>query len=68
MVFCLFEYTELSEVLWSMVMSIGLKVDVLGIGAVLIWGTFIGFAELTLGILIFMEGLSAFLHTLRLHW
>ena len=49
-------------------MSIGLAVDSLGIGAVLIWLTFYAFAVMTVGILIFMEGLSAFLHTLRLHW
>ncbi|XP_072018841.1 V-type proton ATPase 116 kDa subunit a 1-like isoform X2 [Amphiura filiformis] len=61
-------HAELSEVLWDMVMSIGLAVDTIGIGAILIWGTFYAFSTMTVGILIAMEGLSAFLHTLRLHW
>ena len=59
--------TELSEVLWSMVMHIGLSSRSLG-GFILLAIVFYAFAVLTVAILLIMEGLSAFLHALRLHW
>jgi len=60
-------HAQLSEVLWTMVLRIALQMK--GItGAVAIFIIFSIFAVLSICILILMEGLSAFLHALRLHW
>jgi len=59
-------HSQLSEVLWTMVMKNAFTKDYLGV--ILLYAIFAGWAFLTLSILVLMEGLSAFLHTLRLHW
>ncbi|XP_029427146.1 V-type proton ATPase 116 kDa subunit a isoform X2 [Rhinatrema bivittatum] len=60
-------HAQLSEVLWQMVMRIGLRVDTT-FGIVLLVPVLSIFFILTIFILLVMEGLSAFLHALRLHW
>ncbi|EAU78018.1 AGAP012818-PA [Anopheles gambiae str. PEST] len=60
-------HAQLSEVLYNMVFTIGLRNDSY-VGAIMIWLVFWPWSVLTIGILVGMEGLSAFLHTLRLHW
>lgn len=58
---------ELSEVLWQMVLRLGLRVDT-KFGVLLLIPVLAFFAGLTVFILLVMEGLSAFLHAIRLHW
>ncbi|XP_040923249.1 V-type proton ATPase 116 kDa subunit a isoform X6 [Toxotes jaculatrix] len=60
-------HAQLSEVLWSMVMHLGLS-SRSGGGFFGLSIIFSAFATLTVAILLVMEGLSAFLHALRLHW
>ncbi|XP_053682337.1 V-type proton ATPase 116 kDa subunit a 1 isoform X2 [Sabethes cyaneus] len=60
-------HAQLAEVLWNMVLKNGLQQGG-WIGGIALWMIFAVWAVLTVGILVLMEGLSAFLHTLRLHW
>lgn len=50
-----------------MVIHVGLSINSLAGGFALFF-VFAAFATLTIAILLIMEGLSAFLHALRLHW
>ncbi|XP_015743821.1 V-type proton ATPase 116 kDa subunit a isoform X1 [Python bivittatus] len=60
-------HAQLSEVLWTMVIHLGLNIRILA-GSLALFFLFAVFATLTVAILLVMEGLSAFLHAIRLHW
>ncbi|KAJ8737108.1 hypothetical protein PYW07_000379 [Mythimna separata] len=61
-------HSQLSEMLWNMILArLSLKVHGY-MGAVRLIPIFAIWAFFTLSILVVMEGLSAFLHCLRLHW
>uniref|UniRef100_A0A158P9R6 V-type proton ATPase subunit a n=1 Tax=Angiostrongylus cantonensis TaxID=6313 RepID=A0A158P9R6_ANGCA len=60
-------HAQLSEVLWDMLLAIGLTMGGWA-GSVAIFILYFFFGVLSISILILMEGLSAFLHALRLHW
>ncbi|XP_071361549.1 V-type proton ATPase 116 kDa subunit a 3 [Trachinotus anak] len=60
-------HAQLSDVLWMMVMRISLSWRGM-LGSVVLVVIFSIFATLTVSILLIMEGMSAFLHALRLHW
>lgn len=60
-------HAQLSDVLWAMLMRVGLRVDTV-YGVFLLLPVIALFAVLTIFILLIMEGLSAFLHAIRLHW
>jgi len=60
-------HAQLSDVLWTMVFRYAFALDGYT-GAISTYVIFFIFASLSLAILVLMEGLSAFLHALRLHW
>jgi V-type H+-transporting ATPase subunit a len=63
-------HAQLSEVLWTMVFTIGIKGMGFGVifNGIIMYVVFVFWSSLTISVLLVMEGLSAFLHALRLHW
>lgn len=61
-------HSQLSEVLWTMVMQIPLGMKNPYVAVPALYLIFAFWSACSVSILVVMEGLSAFLHTLRLHW
>ncbi|KAL6737505.1 hypothetical protein Aduo_011141 [Ancylostoma duodenale] len=62
-------HAQLSEVLWHMVLIPGISSEGNMVStSIITYVVFFFFAIMSLSILVMMEGLSAFLHALRLHW
>jgi V-type H+-transporting ATPase subunit a len=59
---------QLSEVLWNMLLDNAFKMENFVIRTIALFAIFAAWFALTIAILLLMEGLSAFLHALRLHW
>jgi V-type H+-transporting ATPase subunit a len=57
-------HAQLSEVLWEMILVPAWELQ----SPIILWAAFAVWAVLTICVLLIMEGLSAFLHALRLHW
>ncbi|CAH2243669.1 jg26143 [Pararge aegeria aegeria] len=60
-------HAQLAEVAWNMLLRKGLQSPGYE-GGIYLYVVFAGWAAISVSILVLMEGLSAFLHTLRLHW
>ncbi|XP_063376956.1 V-type proton ATPase 116 kDa subunit a 1-like isoform X1 [Cydia fagiglandana] len=60
-------HAQLAEVAWNMLLRKGLQSSGFS-GGIFLYVVFAGWAAISVSILVLMEGLSAFLHTLRLHW
>uniref|UniRef100_A0AC34GIF1 V-type proton ATPase subunit a n=1 Tax=Panagrolaimus sp. ES5 TaxID=591445 RepID=A0AC34GIF1_9BILA len=60
-------HSQLSEVMWHMILAPAFNADGI-LGAIVLSALFFIFTVMTVSILVLMEGLSAFLHAIRLHW
>jgi len=60
--------TELSDVLWHFFLQLPMQSPGVKLRWLMLFCAWSLWAALTVAILLLMEGLSAFLHTLRLHW
>lgn len=61
-------HSQLAGVFLENIMTIAYRVDSVGAGGPIFWLCFLAFFTFTFGVLMCMDTLECFLHTLRLHW
>ena len=61
-------HSQLAGVFLENILVIAFKTDSVGAGGFAFWVCFLGFFTFTFGVLMCMDTLECFLHTLRLHW
>eukprot|EP01063_Lacrimia_lanifica_P009402 TRINITY_DN163_c0_g2_i2.p1 TRINITY_DN163_c0_g2~~TRINITY_DN163_c0_g2_i2.p1 ORF type:complete len:957 (+),score=386.03 TRINITY_DN163_c0_g2_i2:36-2906(+) len=62
-------HAELSDVFWKFTIMMGVEMKMSGFAhGIVMYGMWGAWFTVTVGVLIMMEALSAFLHALRLHW
>jgi V-type H+-transporting ATPase subunit a len=61
-------HSQLAGVFLENIMTIAYRTDSVGAGGPIMWLCFLAFFTFTFGVLMCMDTLECFLHTLRLHW
>ena len=61
-------HSQLASVFFSFTVKSGLETQGIGSSFIFMWFAFLVFGSVTAGVMMLMDVLECFLHTLRLHW
>eukprot|EP00354_Favella_ehrenbergii_P009769 CAMPEP_0170461048 /NCGR_PEP_ID=MMETSP0123-20130129/7124_1 /TAXON_ID=182087 /ORGANISM="Favella ehrenbergii, Strain Fehren 1" /LENGTH=166 /DNA_ID=CAMNT_0010726019 /DNA_START=2683 /DNA_END=3183 /DNA_ORIENTATION=+ len=61
-------HSQLASVFFSFTIKAGLSTDGMFVSVIMLWVGFMVFASVTVGVMMCMDVMECFLHTLRLHW